>query len=548
MMLDLWYKNAILYCVDVETYRDGNGDGIGDFVGLSERLDYLAGLGVTCLWVLPFYRSPNRDNGYDVSDFYSVDPRYGSLGDFVEFAHQAKLRGLKIVLDLVVNHTSDQHPWFQEARSDKSSKYRSWYIWSKKKPKSVHRGMVFPGVQNRTWSYDRKAGEYYFHRFYPFQPDLNTSNPEVREEIFKIMGFWLELGISGFRIDAVPFVIEQKGPKSPDSAVYDYDFLRQMHDFLSWRTGEATMLAEANVTMDEVREYLGKEGDRMHMTFNFMANQHLFLALARRQAEPLIRGMKMLPKISPLSQWANFLRNQDELDLGRLSQKEREECFAEFAPDKNMQLYGRGIRRALAPMLKGDWRRLKLAYSLMFTLPGTPVLVFGNEIGMGEDLSLPERNCARTPMHWSRERNGGFSHAPPEALVRPVIADGPYGYEHLNVASQRREPGSFYNWMERLIRIRKECMEFGWGSWRLLEADHPAVFAHCCEWKDRIAIALHNLGEEACTVSLKLDGLVLEHFEDEFGDHNYEDDAKDGRNIQLEGYGFRWLRGRADQR
>ena len=461
MINDLWYKNAIIYCLSVSTYMDANGDGIGDFQGLMRRLDYLHGLGVTAVWLMPFQVSPLRDDGYDVADYYGVDPRYGTLGDFVEFTHGAKQRGIRVLIDLVVNHTSNEHPWFKEARKDPNSKYRDWYIWSKKKPPRANHGMVFPGVQKSTWSYDEIAKAWYFHRFYDFQPDLNTSNPEVQAEILKIMGFWIQLGVSGFRMDAVPFVIASKGAnvKKP---IEQYDMLRRFREFLQWRQGDCIILAEANVLPETDFEYFGADGDRMHMMFNFQVNQHLFYALASADIGPLAAALKKTKKRPATAQWGTFLRNHDELDLGRLTKQQRQVVFDAFAPKKEMQLYDRGVRRRLATMLNGDRRRMELAYSLLFTLPGTPVIRYGDEIGMGDDLSLPERNCARTPMQWSNEPRGGFTKSDRPFL--PVISGGPYGFEHVNAATQRRHPESLLNWTERIIRMRKEVPEIGWGD------------------------------------------------------------------------------------
>src|SRR3984957_16308274 len=471
MINDLWYKNAVIYCLSVDTYLDANGDGIGDFAGLMRRLDYLHGLGVTAVWLMPFQSSPGRDGGYDISDYYQVNPRYGTLGDFVEFTHGAKQRGIRIIIDLVVNHTSDRHPWFQSARSDPESPYRDWYVWSKKRPRDANKGMVFPGVQKSTWTRDPVARAWYFHRFYEFQPDLNTSNPQVQAEILKIMGFWIQLGVSGFRMDAVPFVIATKGPQVR-KPVEQYDMLRVMREFLQWREGDAIILAEANVLPDTDMQYFGRDGDRMHMMFNFQVNQNLFYALASNDSRPLRQSLKSTKPRPETAQWGMFLRNHDELDLGRLTERQRQSVFTAFGPEPGMQLYGRGIRRRLAPMLGGDRRRIEMAYSLMFTLPGTPVLRYGDEIGMGDDLSLPERNCARTPMQWSDEPYGGFTKS--DRPIMPVISGGPYGYEHVNAAIQRRHPDSPLNWTERIIRMRKEVPEIGWGDFTVLPVGDPA--------------------------------------------------------------------------
>jgi maltose alpha-D-glucosyltransferase/alpha-amylase len=540
-MLDLWYKNAIVYCLDVETFMDANNDGIGDFEGLTERLDYLNGLGINCIWLLPFYPTPNRDNGYDVMDYYSVDPRLGTLGDFVEFTRQARDRGMRIIVDLVVNHTSIEHPWFKAACQDKNSKYRDFYIWSEEKPKDAKEGIIFPGEQESTWTYNEEAGAYFFHRFYEHQADLNIANSEVRQEIYKVMGFWLQLGVSGFRIDAAPFLIELRGIQEQADVSDPYSYLEEMRNFLSWRRGDAIFLAEANVPMKDVPEYFG-EGDRMQMLFHFMLNQHLFLALAQEKAAPLIDGLKIPPDIPNICQWANFIRNHDELALDKLSDAQRDEIAAKFAPDREkMWVYNRGVRRRLPPMVDGDQRRLRLAYSLMLTLPGTPVLRYGEEIGMGDDLSLDERNSVRTPMQWSNDTNAGFSDAPPEKLIRPVITGENYGYQHLNVIAQRRDPNSLLNWMERAIRMRKECPEFGWGSWQIIDTGNPCVFAHRSSWKTGTTIAVHNLGRETCTVKLSLqDG--EEHFVDLLDDQPYKPIEGSVQNVEIEGYGYRWFR------
>ncbi len=541
---DHWYKNAIIYCLDVETYMDGNGDGIGDFTGLLMRLDQLAALGITCIWLLPFYESPNRDNGYDVSDYYRVDPRLGTLGDFVEFMIRAKQHGIRVIVDLVVNHTSVDHPWFQAARSDPNSPYHDYYLWSEEKPEDAETGVVFPGVQETTWTYDEEAGAYYFHRFYSHQPDLNIANPDVREEIYKIMGFWLQLGVSGFRIDAAPFLIELKG--SQESLIDNpHQILRDLRDFLSWRQGDAIILAEANVTMDEVPNYFG-DGDKLQMLFHFILMQNIYLALARGEAEPIIRALKEAPPIPDSGQWAIFLRNHDELTLDKLTESEREEVFKAFGPEPEMQIYDRGIRRRLAPMLKNDRRCLELAHSLLMTLPGTPVLWYGQEIGMGDDLSLEERNSVRTPMQWSDEKNGGFSSASREALVRPVIDKGEFGYAQVNFAAQDRDPNSLLSWTEKAIRVRKEYPEFGYGAWELIETNQSGVLAHCCVWEGSSVIALHNLTDQLVTVTLHFEEEDAHQLHDLLGDHLYELEVNTSKEIELSPYGYRWFRVQAE--
>jgi maltose alpha-D-glucosyltransferase / alpha-amylase len=537
---DLWYKNAVIYCLSVSTYMDADGDGIGDFQGLMRRLDYLGGMGVTAIWLMPFQPSPRRDDGYDVADYYGVDPRYGTLGDFVEFTHGCKQRGIRVLIDLVVNHTSDQHPWFQEARKDPQSKYRDWYVWSKKRPRNAKSGVVFPGVQKSTWDYDTQAKAYYFHRFYDFQPDLNTSNPDVQAEILKIMGFWLQLGVSGFRMDAVPFVIAQKGAAITQPQE-QYEMLRTFSQFLTWREGEAIILGEANVLPGTDMQYFGGAGERLQMMFNFEVNQHLFYGLATGDSRPLVKAMRATKPRPATAQWGQFLRNHDELDLGRLEETQKAEVFAAFGPDPDMRLYGRGIRRRLAPMLQGDRRRLELAYSLMMTLPGTPVIRYGDEIGMGDNLKLPERNCARTPMQWSTEPHAGFTKN--DKPVLPVITAGPYGFEHVNVADQRREPNSMLNWMERIIRMRKEVPEIGWGDFSFLPTGAKEVLAMQYDWRNNAVAFVHNLSGEPREIGLSLmlgeENCVLVNLLS--ADHS-QPDAKGRHDILLEPFGYRWFR------
>jgi maltose alpha-D-glucosyltransferase/alpha-amylase len=538
---DRWYHDAVLYCLDVETFHDADGDGVGDFAGLTAKLDHIAGLGATCIWLLPFYPTPNRDNGYDVMDHYGVDPRLGTLGDFVEFIHAAEARGLRVIVDLVVNHTSDQHPWFQEARDPDSDKH-DWYVWSDERPEDHDEGMIFPGEQETVWTYDRRAKRYYLHRFYAHQPDLNIANPEVRAEIERVMGFWLRLGVSGFRIDAAPFLIEHKGIDGAETETDPHAYLRDFRDFLSWRRGDALLLAEANVAPEKAPEYFG-DGDRLHMLFNFVLNQHLFLALAREAKAPLERGMLLPPEPPAAGQWATFLRNHDELALARLTEAQREEIAATFAPEASMWLYDRGPRRRVPPMLDGDAARIRLAYSLLFSLPGTPVVRYGEEIGMGEDLSLPERTAVRTPMQWSSRPNGGFSSAAERDLVRPVIDEGPFRYEAVNVDRQRREPDSLLQWMERAIRARKEADVFGRGTWHLVDTDHEAVLAHVCQRGGTAAAAVHNLAGEEAEATLDLspyaDRTTLDLLDPGFEAPPIEDGVL---RLTLPPYGFRWFR------
>ena len=502
-MPDLWYKNAVIYCLDAETFMDANGDGVGDFRGLADRLDHLEALGVTTIWLNPFYPTPNKDNGYDISDYYGVDPRLGTLGDFVEFSRAARDRGMRVIVDLVVNHTSTDHPWFQAARDPESPRH-DWYVWSDEKPEDITEGIIFPGVQEAVWTYDRKARKWYLHRFYAHQADLNIANPAVRAEIMRIMGFWLELGVSGFRIDAVPFLIEYKGLKEePDRD--PYLLLSEMRDFLDWRKAESIMLAEANVERETAPKFFGGRAfgadERMNMVFDFPLNQRLWLAMVRGKAAPIVEALESRPKdAGAQAQWAVFLRNHDELSLDKLSEEEQAECFAALAPEESMRIYDRGVRRRLAPMLGGDPARLKLAHSLLFALPGTPVMWYGDEIGMGEDLGLPERLPVRTPMQWSEEANAGFSDADPGDLFRQPASEGPLGYHETNVAAQSQRPDSLLRTVGRLVRTRRACPEIGWGEWEVLDAP-DAILALRCLWRGGEVLTLHNLGGAATGVA-----------------------------------------------
>jgi maltose alpha-D-glucosyltransferase/alpha-amylase len=535
-MIDLWYKNAVIYCVDVETFMDSNGDGVGDFRGLADRLDHVEALGATCLWLLPFYPTPNRDNGYDITDYYGVDPRLGTLGDFVEFTRAAKDRGLRIILDLVVNHTSIDHPWFQEARQPDSAR-RDWYVWSKEKPKDLHEGMVFPGVQEATWTWDEVAGAWYMHRFFKHQPDLNITNPAVREEIERIMGFWLQLGATGFRLDAVPFLIEHRGVEvAPGRDPYRY--LVEMRDFLDWREAESVLLAEANIEMKDIDQYFGS-GDRLQMIFNFLLNQHLFLALARGKAEPVRRVMAATPELPLIGQWGTFLRNHDEVDLGRLSEDERAEVFAAFGPEERMQIFGRGIRRRLAPMLGGDQRRIAMAHSLMFALPGTPVVWYGEELGMGENLDQPDRWPVRAPMQWSDEPNGGFSTAAPERLVRPMVPDEAFHFRSVNAMQQRNRHDSLLEHCRRVIDTRRSCPEIGWGACEVVDVGDDRVLALRSEWRGAAVLTLHNLSGEPAEARLPEGIGPLRRLLADSADCGPEDSD---RPIHVDGYGFRWFR------
>jgi maltose alpha-D-glucosyltransferase/alpha-amylase len=543
---DLWWKNAVVYCLDPETYLDMDGDGIGDLGGLIERVDYLAGMGITCLWLMPFYPSPNRDDGYDITDFYDVDGRLGTLGDFVVLVRAAKNFGLRVIVDLVVNHTSDRHPWFRAARASRDSPYRDFYVWRDEPAAEPDTGVVFPDAEDSLWAWDERAGQWYLHHFYAHQPDLNIANPRVREEIAKIAGFWLQLGVDGFRVDAVPFLFEFGGVEDA-GALDPHVLLKELRSFISRRRGDAVLLGEVNLPAKQLSRYFGDEpGDEIQLLFNFPVMQRLYLALARGEARPLAKALRALPDPPSEGQWAMFVRNHDELTLDQLSDAERAEVFAAFGPEEDMQLYGRGLRRRLPPMLDGDQQRMRLVYSLLFSLPGTPVLFYGEEIGMGENLAIPGRLAVRTPMQWSDGPTAGFSSARPSRLLRPTTPDR-FGPMAVNVADQRRDPGSLLNWMERVIRRRREIPEIGWGQFQLLETGHDAVLAHCLQWRGRTFIGVHNLAAAPAAVRIDASptGSPGETPVDDLLDEappTLQVDSAGRLELKLEGFGFRWLR------
>jgi maltose alpha-D-glucosyltransferase / alpha-amylase len=545
-MSERWYKEAVIYCVEVETYQDSNGDGYGDLRGLISRLDYLSRLGVTCLWLNPVHPTPNRDAGYDVADYYGVDPRLGSLGDFAELALEARQRGIRILLDLVVNHTSDQHPWFQSARSDPSSPYRDWYVWSEAEPPDRRQGIVFPGEQADTWTFDEQAKMWYFHRFYDFQPDLNWSNPAVREEIKKVMGFWLQLGASGFRVDAAPFVLEQVRA-GVDPGPLDFSILDDWRQDLQWRSGDAVLLCEANVGPEDLPKYCGGRpdgpNDRAHMLFSFLLNTKLWLALARSDAEPVVEALQSQPALPAMAQWATFLRNHDKLDLSKLTDEQRNDVFRVFAPKQEMRIYGRGIRRRLAPMFRGDRRRIELAYSLQFSMPGTPVLRYGEEIGMAENLALPGRSSIRTPMQWDDGAAAGFSTSTDAGLAPQATTGGGYGARKVNVRAQQRDPGSLLRWFEQLIRTLRECPQIGVGQCTVLDVPLPrSVLAHRFDAPEGSILLLHNLADQPVTVDIgRLDAAAGRPFEI-LADGLYDPPTARLTGLELRGWGYRWIR------
>ena len=534
---DLWWKTAVVYCLDVETYLDANGDGVGDLPGLARRIDYLADIGVTCLWLMPFYPTPDRDDGYDVTDFYGVDPRLGTHGDLVEVIRTAKDRGIRVIVDLVVNHTSDRHPWFLSARRSVSSPYRDFYVW-RDEPPAKQANTVFPGEEASIWEKDDKSGQYYLHSFYRHQPDLNIANPRVRDEIAKTIGFWLELGISGFRVDAVPYLLEvPEGAEMGDP----HDYLRDIRRFLQRRSSEAVLLGEVNLPYEEQRRYFGSDdGLELTMQFDFIGMQALYLSLVRADPAPLVTALRSRPEVPVEAQWANFLRNHDELTLDKLTDDERQEVFEALAPDESQRVYGRGITRRLPGMLGGDPRRIRMAYSLLFTLPGTPVLFYGEEIGMGENPDIPGRESVRTPMQWNDDRNGGFSSAIPSRLVSQPPGGG-YAPTHVNVTAQYNQDDSLLRFIRHLTERYRVSPEIGWGALEILEQDAAGLLVHSLTADVGRMIAIHNFADTPATASIDLaDEPEGTRLTDLLGPEDY-DEGPTWR-FDIPAYGYRWLR------
>ncbi len=498
---DVWWKNAVVYCLDVETYADSDGDGCGDLRGLTQRIDHLHRLGVTCLWLMPFYPTDERDDGYDITDYYAVDPRLGTLGDFVELVRTARDRGMRVIADLVVNHTSVHHPWFVESRSSRDSPKRDWYVWQDEPPQDGPQGVVFPDVETSLWQHDETTGQYYLHRFYTEQPDLNVANPQVRDEIARIMGFWTQLGLSGFRVDAVPFLLETAGQDDAAGLPDPHDYLADLSAFLRRRNGEAVLLGEVNLPYPDTMAFYGDGRPELTMCFDFVGMQQMYLALARGDAEPLAETLRTRPVPPGDGHWATFVRNHDELTLDKLTDSQRQEVFAAFGPREEHQVYGRGLRRRLPPMLDGDPERVRTVYSLLFALPGTPVLFYGEEIGMGEadDLDDPRaegRLAVRTVMQWESGPGGGFSPADPAAFPGPVTG-GRYGPEHVNVRDQEADPDSLLAWVRGLVKAYRACPELAWGDTAVLDPGPGArpVLALASRADGHTVLTLHHLGD-----------------------------------------------------
>jgi maltose alpha-D-glucosyltransferase/alpha-amylase len=513
--IDAWYKHLLIYNLDVKTFQDSDGDGEGDFNGLTEKLPYLQSLGINTIWLAPFQPSPLKDDGYDIIDYLGTDPKLGGLAGFKKFMAAAKANRIKVIMDVILNHTSDEHPWFKAAIRDTNSPKHNWYVWSAKRPADWDKGIGFPGVEKETWRYEPTAREYYFHRFYNFQPDLNYQNPEVIAEAKRILAYWLDQGIDGFRLDAVPFTIDDPR-KDSEKPKFDFGILHRLSLFVKKHKPGAVLLGEANVEPKENQKYFGKNHNGLEMMFNFYANQYLFHSLATADVKPFKEALNKTKAKPGTAQWTWFLRNHDEIDLGRLSKSDLNDVYKKMAPVASMQLYKRGIRRRLAPMLNGNMQQLKMAYSLLYSLPGTPVIRSGEEIGMGEDLSLKERLAIRTPMQWDTTANAGFTTGKP---FRPVINAGIFGYKTVNVTSEKRDERSLLNFIQQIIKLRKAYPEIDNGEWSVINEGQKAVLVIKYNDKGKTIIVAHN-----------------------FSEHPQEVIFPNNHVLKLDGYGFKWLR------
>jgi maltose alpha-D-glucosyltransferase/alpha-amylase len=497
----LWYKDAIFYEVHVRAFCDGDADGRGDLRGLISKLDYLKDLGVDCLWLLPIYPSPLKDDGYDISDYYNIAPAYGTVEDFRTLLDQAHARGLHVIMDLVLNHTSDQHPWFQAARADRNSPYRDYYVWSDTNQKYSGARIIFLDTEKSNWTWDETAGQYFWHRFYSCQPDLNYDNPAVRAEMINVMRFWLKMGIDGFRADAVPYLFEREGTNC-ENLPETHAYLKEIRRTLEQEFPGRILLAEANQWPEDTRAYFG-DGDEFHMGFNFPVMPRIYMALRQADRTPLVWILGRTPPIPNNCQWCTFLRNHDELTLEMVTEEEREWMWHEYAPEPRMRL-NLGIRRRLAPLLDNDRRKIELANSLLFTLPGSSILYYGDEIGMGDNIWLPDRNGVRTPMQWTSAVNAGFSAAAPKSLYLPVIDNSVYGPGHVNVADERAHPDSLLNSLRHMIAVRKQHPAFGRGSFTWVECESLAVAAYLRQYQDERVLVVNNLSGKQQSVALKL--------------------------------------------
>jgi len=504
----LWFKRAVFYEIHLRGFADADADGSGDFRGLADRLDYLQWLGIDCIWLLPMYASPLRDGGYDISDYYRVHPHYGTVEDarmLVEGAHQ---RGIRVIADMVVNHTSIDHPWFQESRSSPSSPKRDWYVWSDTNERYAQARVIFVDSETSNWTWDPVAEAYYWHRFFSHQPDLNYDHPDVQDAILDVIGFWLELGLDGLRLDAAPYLFEREGTNC-ENLPETHAFLRRIRAEIDTRFRDRILLAEANQWPEDVVAYFG-EGEECHMAFHFPVMPRMFMALRREEATPIVEILAKTPPIPDNCQWGLFLRNHDELTLEMVTEEERSYMYAEYVGDPRSRL-NLGIRRRLAPLLDNGHDEMQLMTAILFSLPGSPILYYGDEIGMGDNMYLGDRDGVRTPMHWTGDRNGGFSQADFAQLYLPPLMDPVYGYQAVNVEAQLRTPTSLLRWIQRFIALRKAHPVFGLGSYEPLHPSNERIFAHVRSYEDDIVLCVHNLARSAQAVELDLSSYEGRH-------------------------------------
>jgi maltose alpha-D-glucosyltransferase/alpha-amylase len=498
-----WYRDAIIYQLHVKAFDDSSGDGVGDFAGLTARLDYISDLGVTAIWLLPFYPSPLRDDGYDIADYTQIHPDYGTLRDFRSFVREVHRRGMRVITELVVNHTSDQHPWFVESRSSRRNPKRDWYVWSDSDQKYADARIIFTDTETSNWTWDQESQQFYWHRFFSHQPDLNYDNPQVVKAVARVMRFWLDLGVDGLRLDAVPYLVEREGTNC-ENLDETHAILRRLRAELDGRYTGRMLLAEANQWPPDVLPYFGtREAPECHMAFHFPLMPRIWIALRREDRYPITEIMDQTPEIPDGAQWALFLRNHDELTLEMVTDEERDFMYAEYAMDVRMRI-NVGIRRRLAPLVDNSRRRLELLNSLLFSMRGTPIIYYGDEIGMGDNVYLGDRNGVRTPMQWTGDRNAGFSRADVHALYAPLVADPVYGYQAVNVEASQRVPGSLLNWMKRLIGVRKQYPVFGRGSLEFLHPENRRVLAYLREHEGVVVLCVANLSRFAQYVELDL--------------------------------------------
>ena len=534
----LWYKDAIFYEVYVRGFYDANGDGNGDLIGLTSKLDYFQELGVNCLWLMPIYASPLKDDGYDIAEYRQIHPTIGTVSDFETLTKEAHARGIRIIADLVVNHTSDQHPWFQEARRDRTSPKRNYYVWSDTDQAYKGARIIFRDTESSNWTWDPVARQYFWHRFYSNQPDLNFDNPAVQQEMLDIMAFWLDRGIDGFRVDAVPYLFEREGTNC-ENLPETHGFLKRMREFVDAHYPGTLLLAEANQWPSDLLPYFGN-GDEFHMAFNFPLMPRLFMAIRREDQRPITEIMSQMPEIPLSCQWALFLRNHDELTLEMVTDDDRDYMYNEYAKDPRMRL-NLGIRRRLAPLMDGGRHQIELMHSLLFTLPGSPVLYYGDEIGMGDNVHLGDRNGVRTPMQWTGDRNAGFSRADPSALYQPVILDPIYNFQAVNVEAQHRSPNSQLNWLRKLIQVRRTHKVFGRGSLEFLTHENRRVVAYVRRLQDQIALVVNNLSRFPQAVELDLgafEGMIPVEMA---GKSAFPTISDRPYSMTLGPYGFYWL-------